>query len=140
MTSHHAEKRSLSPAQLAVLRRIGDGSPDGVFEGCAHRQSARALERAKERFREDARARALDEQVAAWQRAAVLRQFADALGGTDDSPEAAEWTAWIRQRADTTDPTSRPVRAPVVADPTDDELAPYLGLSSGWAVASQLEP
>lgn len=102
-------------------------------------EKQRKLKRAKQRYLEDQRIAALDKQLADWQRARLLREFADAVGGEGAPPASQEWITWVQGRADAIDPTLRALEAPQVAEPSLSDLAPYLGLESPYVVASWLE-
>ncbi len=91
-----------------------------------------AMERARVRHGEAARAEHLDAQIDQWRRAAEIRVFvahvhatAAARGNVIDD----DWLDWAGRHADTIDPTQDPIVAPNVAKPSPADLQPFL---KGW--------
>ncbi|MEX1046439.1 MAG: hypothetical protein WD757_03095 [Actinomycetota bacterium] len=85
-----------------------------------------AVERAKEQFAHNSRAKILQEQGAATKLAADIRQFVDHVR-VDGLPADRDWLDWAERHAESVDPAE--VHGPDVPEPKSDELKPHLG----WA-------
>jgi hypothetical protein len=96
----------------------------------------RAIKVARERYTEHARSVALHEQLDHWELAARLRQFCNALDAlvTDteasDEPSHYEWSVWARSYAESIDPLRAPPAMPVIPEPKNEDLEPFL---DGWS-------
>jgi hypothetical protein len=91
-----------------------------------------AMESARERFFEAHCAQVLHAQISAWQEASTIRSYLDALEARySDSPDSAEWIAWIRTFLDErVDPLASPPTMPEKPEISPDDLKPFLdGLS-----------
>lgn len=90
-----------------------------------------AMDRARQRFHEDRRIKALTEQLADWETAAKIREYCAALESapaTDkDDVEQAQWREWCRAYADRIDPTKHGAANPEEIEPDPSDLNPYLG-------------
>lgn len=99
------------------------------------RQWREALEVAKARFVEHHRVETLRQHVTAWDEAQRMRSYSDAvealaeLPGRGDAAPLREWARWARDRADRLDPLRQDVIVPEEADPSPDDLVPFL---DGW--------
>lgn len=88
---------------------------------------------ARRHFQEDQRSTALKAQVDAWEQAARIRSYCDALDKVNaDDPQPGEqlreWIAWSRRHADHLDPTERLDNLiPEEVEPRREDLRPYLG-------------
>jgi hypothetical protein len=68
---------------------------------------------ARERFLEDHRAKTLEAQLVAWERAQTAREYLAAVEERfGDEPATAEWLSWIRTYVDRRDPLSSPPAMP----------------------------
>jgi hypothetical protein len=97
-------------------------------------EHAVALEHAKQRFLEQDRARVLREQVAAWQEARAIRDYLALLEERHgDSPESADWIAWIRRYVDEhLDPLFSAPEMPHEPDIRPEDLRPFLSGAGRW--------
>lgn len=97
-------------------------------------QWEQAMDRARARFIEEYRAKALDDQLAGWRRAREIRQYAAELKSTDPSgkmaDELTEWIGWMLSYADALDPLLPTLYPPVPPEPSAEDLRPYL---KGWS-------
>jgi hypothetical protein len=87
------------------------------------RQWELAMQRAKDRYAEAFRARALQAQVGAWHEAKRATAYLEALEEAyGDQPEAAEWITWIRSHLATADPLQAMPQLPDVPEAKPDDL------------------
>jgi len=92
------------------------------------RQWELAMERAKERFIESFRGKALRAQTTAWQEANELRSYLAALEESyGDEPDAVEWIEWVRGFIARLDPLNRAQTMPEPAEISAEDLKPFLG-------------
>jgi hypothetical protein len=92
------------------------------------RQWGLAMERAKARYIESYRAKALRAHAVAWQEANELRAYLAALEEAHgDDPEAAEWIKWVRSYIERLDPLNRSQRLPTPEEISAEDLKPFLG-------------
>ncbi|MEV5903397.1 hypothetical protein [Streptomyces sp. NPDC052127] len=93
-----------------------------------------AMQQARTALLEDHRLKALRTQVRAWQEAAAIRAYCDALEGHHVTPDGAEgvtaWTSWARAHADRIDPVPQNPGLPDPPAITPEDLRPYL---RGWS-------
>ena len=78
----------------------------------------------------------LRDQLERRQAAAAMRTYADEVNARADKlsdpvrDEARNWSAWIRQHADDTDPINGPLRLTCVTSASHNDLEPHM---SGWS-------
>lgn len=78
----------------------------------------------------------LRDQLKRRQAAAAMRTYADEVNAQADQisgplrDEAREWSAWIRQHADSTDPINGPLRQLSVTSASHNDLEPHM---NGWS-------
>ncbi|GIT80151.1 hypothetical protein LLS1_18200 [Leifsonia sp. LS1] len=98
---------------------------------------ADAVPQARAAYARNVNANRADEQVAAWTKARDLRSYADAVEG---SHESVEWANWLRAEADRLDPLRNAAELQI-AEPVDypsaevDRFMPY-----GWTVLMPPQP
>lgn len=93
------------------------------------RQWELAMEEAKRRFLEHYRAQVLKAQIAAWQEARTIRDYLSLLEERHaNTPESAEWIAWIRRYLDERlDPLVPSPAMPAEPEIKPEDLKPFLG-------------
>jgi hypothetical protein len=92
------------------------------------RQWELAMERAKERFVESYRGKALRAYLAAWQEAKELSTYLVALEHAHgDDPDAAEWIEWVRRHIERLNPLNQPQTLPTPEEIRAEDLKPFLG-------------
>ncbi len=89
-----------------------------------------AMHVAGERYVEHTKAKALLDQIDRRQKAKTIREFLTMASEKGGSVEEKQWLEWAADYADAIDPFLRPLVAPEVAEPTVDDLGPYL---DGWS-------
>ncbi len=99
-----------------------------------HQSRQQAIDRARQDYRADFRARALRTQIDAWCFARDIRAWACAarqqVPAGSAGGEAREWIDWAERHADSIDPTTNPGGTPEVPEPSPDALRPFL---RGWS-------
>lgn len=88
-------------------------------------EEQRREQRALERAHHEARRKTLDRQIAAWERARVIREYVSemreaAAGAAEQGSPLDTWLAWISAYANRIDPRSDPSSA--AYDPTEQDL------------------
>ncbi len=89
-----------------------------------------AMQVARERYVEHTKAKALLDQIDRRQKAATIREFLTLALEKVESVEEKQWLEWAVDYADAIDPFLRPLAAPKVAEPTAEDLTPFL---DGWS-------
>ncbi len=96
------------------------------------REWEEAMDRARVRFHEDRRVKMLNDQLAAWEKAARIRTYCAAMEAAgpehvvkDDAD--AFWRQWCLAYADRIDPTIIGASGPADTEPRPEDLRPYLG-------------
>jgi len=89
-----------------------------------------AMHVAGERYVEHTKAKALLDQIDRRQKAATIREFLTLTSEKVESAEEKQWLEWAADYADAIDPFLRPLAAPEVAEPTAEDLVPFL---DGWS-------
>lgn len=101
-----------------------------------------AMTRARFRYTEEIRIRAITEQANSWDQAARIRAYCAELEATlsqagEITEELAEWITWARSYADGMDPLRAHGGPPEIPEPRPQDLKPYLGRWSPYGPDSQ---
>lgn len=113
----------------------------------SHREEERRSEARQTRWEEvkkqafakltyERNAEMLRDQLEGRQAAAAMRTYADEVTAQADQlggplrDDAREWSAWIREHADSTDPINGPLRLLCVTSASHDDLQPHM---NGWS-------
>jgi hypothetical protein len=98
-----------------------------------------AMEVARSRYTEHARALILHDQLEQWELATRLRRYCDELDASAIKPEPSdeqsprEWSIWARSYAESIDPLRVVPTMPAIPEPKTEDLKPFLdGLSPYW--------
>ena len=95
------------------------------------RRWEQAMEQARHRFEEAHRAKILENQIASWQHARLIRDYLSLLEQAHASEsEPAQWISWIRGYLERLDPLASAPVMPETPEPSPTDLKPFLnGLS-----------
>ena len=142
------KNRSLEQALGVILAEIEERAVEDAKNRANDERERRERETRWRAAVEEARERALREQLAAvlreeagrWREAALIGEYCDALerrlgaleADGDEQPTGSQrrWLEWARRYARDIDPLQRPPSMPTLCEPTPDELRPYL---KGWS-------
>lgn len=130
------EERFVEAARLTQEQQLA-AEHRAEQERLAAEQRERDWERlmgeAHEKLIETARFHQLKRETEAWELAARIRDYCDALDNAQgEDPAAAKWVAWARGYAEQIDPLNTPRKLPPDPGPTRQALQEHL--PPGWSV------